>query len=57
MQIKTIIKFHFSPIKWAKLKSLTTYTDDEVMEKEALPYITDGYEKQYDLSGGKYENI
>lgn len=47
IQIKTIVRYCYIPVRMAKIKTLTTYTIDEDLEQLELLYSAGGNIKWY----------
>ena len=56
MQIKTTLRYHYTPIRMAKIWTITTPNADEDVEQE-LPFTADENAKWYSHFGRQFGNF
>ena len=57
MQIKTTLRFHFTPIRMAKTKPQVTVHVQEDVKKEEHSFIAGGIAKCYNPSGNQFRDF
>ena len=57
MQIKTTMRYHYTPILWPKSETLATPNAGEDVEQQELSFITGGNAKWYSHFGRQFGNF